>query len=235
MLICRQKRKEPKMKAIGYTRVSTEGQVVDGVSMSAQAAKIRAWAELSDAAEVAIFTDAGLSGGRADNRPGLQDALAAVGSGDVLVVYSLSRLARSTKDTINIAEALAKRGADLVSLSEKIDTSSASGKMIFRLMAVLSEFERDQVSERTRAALDHKRANGEKCGGRVPYGFDATDDGHLVANSTEQEGLAIMRQLRSDGMSFRRICAEMERRGYQTKTGSQWLPATVKKLCGVNA
>ena len=91
------------MKAIGYCRVSTEGQAVDGVSMDAQEAKIRAWAELNNADEVLLFTDAGISGKRADNRPALQDALRAVGKGDALIVYSLSRLARSTRDTLQIA------------------------------------------------------------------------------------------------------------------------------------
>ena len=120
------------MKTIGYVRVSTSGQAQDGVSLSAQEAKIRAWSELNGADDVVIFTDAGLSGKRADNRPALQDALRTVGKGDALVVYSLSRLARSTKDTISIAETLDKRGADLLSLSEKIDTTTAAGKMVFR-------------------------------------------------------------------------------------------------------
>jgi len=102
------------MKTIGYVRVSTSGQAQDGVSLSVQEAKIRAWSELNGAEDVVIFTDAGLSGKRADNRPALQDALKTVGKGDALVVYSLSRLARSTKDTISIAETLDKRGADLV-------------------------------------------------------------------------------------------------------------------------
>ena len=63
------------MHAIGYVRVSTEGQAQDGVSLAAQEAKVHAWADLNGAAAVAIFTDAGLSGKRADNRPGLQEAL----------------------------------------------------------------------------------------------------------------------------------------------------------------
>jgi DNA invertase Pin-like site-specific DNA recombinase len=58
-----------------------------------------------------------------------------------LIVYSLSRLARSTKDAIAISERLAKNGADLVSLSERIDTTTAAGKIVFRMLAVLAEFE----------------------------------------------------------------------------------------------
>ena len=218
------------MKAIGYVRVSTEGQAQDGVSMAAQEAKIRAWAELNDAEAVTLFRDAGLSGKRADNRPGLQAALGAVSKGDALLVYSLSRLARSTKDTITIAERLDKQGADLVSLSEKIDTTSAAGKMVFRMLAVLSEFERDQVSERTRMALAHKRANGEKTGGDVPFGFRLRD-GHLVPHKRERKAIALIHDLRAKGYSLRSIAGELESNGYRTKTGRKhWNPKTISTI-----
>src|SRR3954469_6084624 len=174
------------MRAVAYIRVSTTFQVDDGVSLDAQRARIAAWCGSNDAdlAEGDVFVDAGLSGKRADNRPALGRALAAVcgAPGSVLVVYSLSRLARSVRDTLAIAERLEKAGADLVSLSERIDTTSASGKMVFRLLAVLNEFERDLVSERTRAAVAHKRGRGERTG-QVPYGRDLGPDGRsLVAN-----------------------------------------------------
>jgi site-specific DNA recombinase len=88
---------------------------------------------------VGCFEDAGLSGSRADNRPALQSALTeACRRKAALVVYSLSRLARSTTGAIKISERLNKSGADLVSLSEHIDTTSAAGKMVFRLLAVLA-------------------------------------------------------------------------------------------------
>ena len=115
------------MKVIGYVRVSTDSQAQDGVSLDAQEAKIRVWAELNGAERVTMFRDAGLSGKRADNRPGLQAALAAIGAGDALVVYSLSRLARSTKDTILLSEQLTRKGADLVSLSESSISSGVLG------------------------------------------------------------------------------------------------------------
>lgn len=218
------------MKVIGYTRVSTDGQAQDGVSMAAQEAKLRAWADLNGAESVTIFRDAGISGKRADNRPGLQAALDEVGKGDALVVYSLSRLARSTKDTITIAEALDKRGADLVSLSEKIDTTTAAGKMVFRMLAVLSEFERDQVSERTRLALGHKRSLGEKTGGDVPFGF-RLEAGKLVPDEGEQKALQLIAELHAAGESLRSIAAVLEARGYQTKTGrAHWHPQSVKQI-----
>src|SRR4051794_2919472 len=114
------------MQVIGYVRVSTEDQATEGVSLDAQRARIESWCALHGATLRDVHVDAGLSGKRADNRPALRAALDSVcAAKGVLVVYSLSRLARSTKDTLTIAERLERAGADLVSLSEKIDTTSA--------------------------------------------------------------------------------------------------------------
>jgi len=137
-----------------YLRVNTAGQVTEAVSLEAQEARARRWAEANGYTVAGLHCDAGISGKRAENRPGLQAALTEVcRTKGALVVYSLSRLARSTKDAISIAERLERAGADLVSLSEKIDTTSAAGKMLFRMLAVLAEFERDLISERTWGAM----------------------------------------------------------------------------------
>jgi site-specific DNA recombinase len=218
------------MKAIGYIRVSTTGQAEDGVSLDAQEAKVRSWADLNNADEVVIFRDEGISGKRSDNRPGLQAALDMVGKGDALIVYSLSRLSRSTKDALILAEVLQKKEADLVSLSEKIDTTTAAGKMVFRMLAVLSEFERDQISDRTRFALAHKKANMEKTGGDLPYGYDL-QEGHLVRNKYEQKAIRLIRDLRLKGYTLKSICLELEKEGYRTRRGkSNWQPKTISRL-----
>jgi len=140
-------------KAIGYIRVSTQGQADEGVSLAAQRAKIEAWCSLNDAELVAVFEDAGISGGSMNGRDGLHAALEATTKGMALVTYSISRLARNTRDMLDIAERLEKKGADLVSLSERIDTTTASGRMVFRMLAVLAEFEREQIGERTVSRL----------------------------------------------------------------------------------
>lgn len=221
-----------KNTAVGYARVSTEGQAAEGVSMEAQAARIRAWCQANEHELIALHADAGLSGGRADNRPELQRALDAVcATGSVLIVYSLSRLARSTKDTITIAERLEAADADLVSLSERIDTTSAAGRMIFRMLAVLSEFERDLVSERTTAALAHKRIKCERVG-TVPYGFDLAPDGvHLLNNLREQDVIQTIRSLRGGGMTYRAIAAHLNAVAVSSKTGGRWYPQAVANIC----
>jgi site-specific DNA recombinase len=218
-------------QAIGYIRVSTEGQAVDGVSLAAQEAKIRAWCELNDYRLIALHVDAGMSGGRADNRPALQQALEACTKSSALVVYSLSRLARSTRDTLDIADRLSGVNADLVSLSERIDTTTAAGKMVFRLLAVLAEFERDQISERTKAAMDHMRRQGQRVGS-IPYGYRLSRDGvRLAPCPKEQEIITYAKQLRAASMSYRAIAKALSAAGHLSR-GKGWHPQTVKNILG---
>lgn len=218
--------------AVGYIRVSTMGQADDGVSLDAQREKIAAWCLANGHELAAVHVDAGLSGKRSDNRPALQAALDDVcRRHGVLVVYSLSRLARSTKDTLDISEKLERSAADLVSLSEKIDTTSAAGKMVFRMLAVLAEFERDLVAERTSCAMQHKRHRGELVG-RVPYGFDLAADGvQLVENPGEQRVLELVTELRQAGYSMRQIADELTNRGIETKgRATKWSFSTVQRI-----
>ena len=198
-------------EAFAYVRVSTAQQATDGVSLEAQRTRIQAWCDANGYRLATVHTDAGISGKRADNRPALQQALTAVCErrGSALIVYSLSRVARSTKDAIAIAERLEKSGADLVSLSERIDTTTAAGKMMFRLLSVLAEFERDLISERTTMAMAVKRANGQRISGRLPFGFDLADDGiALVANDAEQATIRIIQDMRAAGKTIPKIAAE---------------------------
>jgi DNA invertase Pin-like site-specific DNA recombinase len=217
--------------AVAYIRVSTDRQASEGVSLEAQEARLRAWAEANGADLVAVHVDPGLSGGRADNRPELQAALAdACRLRAPLVFYSLSRVARSTMDTLAIAARLERAGADLVSLTESIDTTNAAGKMVFRMLAVLAEFERDLVSERTVTAMAHLRSQGRRISGAIPFGFDLEGD-RLVPNAAEQETLSLIRQLREEGRSLRAIAAELEVRGIRTKSGgATWAPKVLAGL-----
>lgn len=221
----------PIKSAIAYLRVSTAGQALEGVSLDAQRAKVAAWCEVNGLTLVATYSDAGLSGKRADNRPELQKALEHVAKcKGALIVYSLSRLARSTKDTIAIGERLDKVGADLVSLSEKIDTTSAAGRMVFRMLAVLSEFERDCIAERTSLALQHKISKGERAG-EIPFGHHLGADGvALMVDAGEQRIIGKVSSLHAKGLSFSAIARQLNGEGIHTRCGGQWYPMQVSNI-----
>ena len=222
------------MKVIGYVRVSTVDQATEGVSLDAQKARIGGWCVARglglDATD--IHVDAGISGKRADNRPGLQTALDAVcRERGILVVYSLSRLARSTKDAITIAERLKKAGAQLVSLTENVDTTTATGKMFYRMLAMLAEFERDLIAERTATAFRYKRAKSERLG-QVPYGRKLAGDGMtLIPDQAEAEAIGDIQRWRAEGRSLRWIAQELTRQGVRTKNGgAKWNHTSVAEI-----
>jgi site-specific DNA recombinase len=225
---------KPLTAVIGYVRVSTTRQRDEGVSLAAQEARIYRWAADRgvEAARVTICRDEGISGSKASNRPGLARALdlATAARGRALIVYSLSRLARSIKDTLAIAERLERAEADLVSLSEQIDTTSAAGKMLFRLLAVLAEFEKDLATERTEGAIAFKRSKGQRVG-QVPYGFRVGADGAtLEPDPAEVAAIEAVDQLSASGLGSRAIAREMDARGFATKLGGLWSESTVRQL-----
>ena len=216
-------------RAIGYARVSTVEQVHEGVSLEAQERRIRAWCDSQEITLGDIYVDAGISGGRADNRTELQRALAACKRGDVLVFYSLSRLSRSTRDVLAILAQLRRQGADIVSLSVKLDTSSASGKLTFHMMAVLGEFERDIISERTRMAMLHLQRQGRYTGGFRPTGWEVGSDGQLQAHPEELRLVARAMELRSTGMGFRKVASLLLEEGFVPTTGTRFHPEQIRR------
>ncbi len=216
-------------QAIGYIRVSTEKQANEGVSLEAQEAKIVTWCKANGYELVKVYVDAGISGKRMDTRKELLAALASLKKGMALVSYSLSRLARSTKDALAIGEAVAKKKADMVSLTEQIDTTTAAGKMMFQMLSVLAEFERNLVAERTTNALQHKKRTGQKYTNQTPYGFEAIE-GRLVQVQQEAEVVAEIQASRTGGNTLQFIADSLNTRGIPTKTGKQWAPATIHLL-----
>ncbi len=110
-----------------------------------------------------IYTEQ--ASGRKDDRPELTQALKALRPGDTLVVWRLDRLGRSLRHLVTVVADLKEREVAFESLTEKIDTSSAVGELVFHVFASLAQFERQLISERTQAGLAASRARGRK-GGR---------------------------------------------------------------------
>ena len=122
------------------------------------------------------------------NRPELEKLLERLTEGDTVVVESLSRLGRSTKDLIWLMETFNTKGVNLVSLKESIDTTTSTGKLLFTLMSAIAQFERDVIADRTREGLNSARARGRK-GGRPRTDTDKLRKAIKLYN-TQQYSLA---------------------------------------------
>lgn len=217
-----------KRKAIGYVRVSTQKQAQDGLSIDAQVDKIKKWADFHEYELAHIFIDEGISGKKVINRPKLKQALESLERGTAFVFYSLSRVSRNTIDTLTIADYIDKKGADMVSISEKIDTTESTGKMIFSILAALNQFERDQISERTKLVIDYLRSN-DKAYSHPPFGYDRRGD-DLIKNTAEQNTITLMLTLHNDGYGYRKIATTLNTREIRSKHGGQWYAKTVKQV-----
>lgn len=139
---------------IGYARVSTDDQNLEGQLD-----------QLGRAGCAPIYSEH--ASGSKDDRPELAQALKALRAGDSLVVCRLDRLGRSLPHLVQTVDQLAGRGIGFESLAERIDTTSAGGTLIFHIFASLAQFERQLISERTKAGLAAGRARG-RMGGRPP-------------------------------------------------------------------
>lgn len=168
---------------IGYARVSTVDQSLD---MQLDA--------LNGAGCERIYTEK--ASGAKDDRKELQRALDTLREGDIFVVYKLDRLARSTKKLIEVYEQLTKLGVELVSICDGLDTTTPTGRAMFKMIGVIAELEREMIVERTNAGLAAARARGRN-GGRPKTDAKKVDQAlklynsgaHSVAEITEMTGV----------------------------------------------
>jgi site-specific DNA recombinase len=216
-----------------YCRVSTDKQADRGVSLEAQQAKAKAYAELYDLDIVEVVIDAGVSA-KTLARPGLERALGLLKSGkaEALLVVKLDRLTRSVSDLGRLVERYFGTGKwALLSVSEQIDTRSAAGRLVLNVLASVSQWEREAIGERTSAALQHKAAQGEYIGGDVPYGYRLASCGErLEPEPREQALLAHARRLRGKGLSLRAVARELVAKGFRTRTGRPFAPVQVQRM-----
>jgi len=180
---------------IGYARVSTQDQNLELQTDSLQKAGCKK-----------IFEDR-MSGSRAE-RPGLAQAHESLREGDTLVVWKLDRLGRSVKHLVDFVGELQKQGVQFKSLTDSIDTGTASGRFFFHVMASLAEMERELIVERTRAGLEVARQLGRK-GGRK-------------RQMTESK-IKSAKKLLASGVPARDVASNL---GVSVPTLYRWIPAS---------
>ena len=204
-------------RVIGYIRVSTSMQAESGLSIEAQRAKIEAYCVCHDLTLADVIVDAGESA-KTLERSGIQTLLTQVEAGavDGVVIAKLDRLTRSMRDLHQLLEQVFSR-VQLHSVAESINTSSAAGRLVLNVLMSVAEWEREAIGERTSAALQAKKAKGERTG-NPPYGW-RREGSSWVEDSAEQLNLARIKELRSRGWTLRAIKAELEERGILNRSG----------------
>jgi DNA invertase Pin-like site-specific DNA recombinase len=212
-------------------------QAQEGVSLEAQREKIRAYCTALELTLVEICEDQGLSA-KSLERPGLKQALAMLRAGraDVLLITKLDRLTRSVKDLGQLVDSYFLAGKfSLLSISDSIDTRTASGRLVLNVLASVAQWEREAISERTSEALRHLIAQGVRVGA-PGYGFvrlNQTDE-HGRRIITVDEGrrqvVARMVAMQKEGLTLRAISRALNQEGVPAPRGGAWHPTVIRAI-----
>lgn len=209
-----------KSVALIYLRVSTARQATDGIGLESQEAKCRAHAERLGLSVTEVFRDEGVSGKDGiENRSGLAALLerAAEMPDAVVIVYSVSRLARRQRLLWQLLDERDGYGLSVSSATEPFDTASPTGRAMLGMIAVFAQLEADMVSERTKDALAEVKAQGKRLGAKP-----MAEHNPVIVK--------IVKELYSTGnYSERSLAATLNTRGIPTSTGrGKWWPKTVR-------
>ena len=224
-----------KMK--GYIRVSTIMQVQDGFSLEAQESKIYKETEKWNGFLESIYIDRGISGGSMEKRLALDKMLKTLDRGDWVIVNSVSRLARNTKDLLSIVEIIENSGCHLLILDLNLDITSPSGKLILTLIGSQAQFEREITSERVKGVMQHLKRTGN-LRTKPPFGWKMNQDHSTgasihVREEQEQEIISKIRLLRNKypDMSITTFTEKLNQENLEPpRKSKKWYHRTVKDI-----
>ena len=202
------------MEIIAYTRVSTDEQAASGLGLEAQAAAITAAATARGWTIAETYTDTG--SGKDLRRPALAEALERLDrTGGVLITAKLDRLSRSVLDFAGLAERAKRAGWSIVALDVDVDTTSPTGELVANITASVAQWERRIIGARTSAALQAKKAAGERLGRPVT----------LAAETRDRIAAAF-----AEGGSLAGIARTLNTEGVPTARGGRWYASTVRAV-----
>jgi site-specific DNA recombinase len=216
--------------AVIYVRVSTEEQATEGYSIKAQKELLINHAARHNLTIVDEYVDEGKSGKSITGRPQMSRLLedAKQKKFDVVITYKLDRLARKTRDSLEIAETLGNHNVQLISLSENIDTSTPHGKMFYTVLSSLAEMERDQIVGRVKMGMTQRAKEGKWNGG-VCFGYDVKNK-KLEVNEDEARIVEEIFNLSDQGFGYKKIVGILNRKGYTTKKCSEFSIGSLKGI-----
>lgn len=216
-----------------YVRVSTEEQATEGYSIRAQEEKLRAFVEIKDWTLHRVYADEGISGKNIVDRPAVNSMIQDIKDGyiDNVLVFKVDRLTRSTKDLIELVDIFNQCGCEFNSLTESIDTQTASGRMFLKIIGIFAEFERENMIERVKVGFERKVKEGYTLASRTAsYGYDREKGEKIqTVNPLEAEVVKwIFNEYINTNKSMTQLAGELNQKGIKTKENSIWTAKTIK-------
>ena len=225
------------MKVAIYTRVSTQMQAENGVSLDAQKNELVEYCNKNNY-DYDIFEDAGISGKNITKRKELQKLLNNIKNYDIVLCYKLSRISRSVKDMANMLDKFQKNNIRFISLKENIDTEQATGKLLIYVISICAEIERDNISEFVKMAKKQQFENGKITAKKV-LGYNIINK-QLVINKKEANIIKFIFETYNKTHNYYKTAQLCNLKGFKGKKGQSFHASSIQTIiqnqiyCGFN-
>lgn len=223
------------METAIYGRVSTEEQALEGYSIRGQVEKLKSYVSAKSWSIFDVYLDEGISGKNLTARPAVNRMIEDIKAGRVknVLIYKLDRLTRSVADLVYLIDLFKTYDCAFNSLSESIDTSTASGRMFVKIIGIFAEFERENIGERVRLGKERKAKEGyTTAGGVVSYGYQRKK-GEKVQTINPKEAEIVRRifdMYVRDNMSLTSIATTLNKENITKNHGKMWNTGTIITL-----